>query len=184
MGFLSNLFKKEAKKMFNDALNRAANEAIDTFGSTEEKCEKAPAAKSAPVTPATKTAPVTNAAPAKTVTTDADEEHCYEDYDTVCKRIEKVVATEWSGYELRKNIPAKELGAGFGARPFTYGIYLNGVPKAMILVMEGRSSYMKKDTRRSHDACYENKVFCMNLMLHLPNRYSYIADMLRKNVSR
>ena len=165
--------------MFSNAITRATNEAIDAFGSTEEKCEhSATAAESAPITsPADPT-------PNSSSSTNADEEPCYGDYDTVCKRIEKVVATEWSGYELRKNIPAKELGAGFGARPFTYGIYLNGVPKAMILVMEGRSSYMKKDTRRSHDACYENKVFCMNLMLHLPNRYSYIADMLRKNVSR
>lgn len=178
MGFLSNLFKKEAKKMFTDALNRAANEAIDTFGSTEEKCARSAETETpATVTPA-------NTTPAKAVTSNSDEEHCCGDYDTVCKRVEKVVATEWTGYELRKKIPAKELGAGFGARPYTYGLYLNGVPKAMILIMDGRSSYRRKDTVRSHEACKENNVFCMNLMLHLPNRYSYIADMLHNNVSR
>ncbi len=179
MGFLSNLFKKEAKKMFTDAINRAANEAIDTFGSTEEKCARS----QAPETAASATS-ATNSAPAKAVIADSDEESCYGDYDTVCKRVEKVVATEWAGYELRKKIPAKELDAGFGARPYTYGLYLNGVPKAMILIMDGRSSYRRKDTVRSHEACKENNVFCMNLMLHLPNRYSYIADMLRNNVSR
>lgn len=179
MGFLSNLFKKEAKKMFSNAITRATNEAIDAFGSTEEKCERsAAAAESASVTSPADTTPN------RSTSTNADEEPCYGDYDTVCKRVEKVVATEWIGYELREKIPAKELGAGFGARPYTYGLYLNGVPKAMILIMDGRSSYMRKDTRRSHEACKENNVFCMNLMLHLPNRYSYIAGMLRNNVSR
>lgn len=84
MGFLSNIFKKEAKKMFTDAINRAANEVIDTFGSTEEKCARS-AAQEAPS--AASATPATNSAPAKAVAADPDEESCYGDYDTVCKRV-------------------------------------------------------------------------------------------------
>lgn len=181
MGFLSNLLKREARRVISNVVSSAADGVIDTFANTEEKSNR-----SATPTPSSSTVSTTatNTTPSKGVTANPEEEHCCGDYDTVCKRVENVIATEWSGYELRQKIPAKELGADLGARPYTYGLYLNGVPKAMILIMEGRSSYRRKDTVRSHEACKENNVFCMNLMLHLPNRYSYIADMLRKNVSR
>ena len=76
------------------------------------------------------------------------------------------------------------MDAAFGARKYSYGLYKDGAPKAMILVLDGRSQYCRKDTRLAHEACKEKGVFCMNLMMHLPNRRSYIAEQLRNNVSR
>ena len=96
----------------------------------------------------------------------------------------KIVTEEWPGYELRKDIPAGELDASFGARKYSYGLYKDGTPKAMILVLDGRSLYCRKDTRLAHEACRAKGVFCMNLMMHLPNRRSYISEQLRNNVSR
>lgn len=112
----------------------------------------------------------------------ADEKDCRYNKSIVCARIEDIVATEWPGYELRMNIPAYDLGAEVGARDYTYGLYLDGEPKAMIIILEDPSHYRRKDTLLSHEACQVKGVFCMNLMLHLPNRRSYISERLRTNV--
>lgn len=119
----------------------------------------------------------------KIVGNDPDEESCYYEESVVRNRIEKVAAEEWPGYELRQNIPAAEMGAESGAVDYSYGLYLNGVPMAMILILDA-GEYRLKKVRLAHQACRDKGVFCMNLMLQLPNRRSYISEMLRKNVSR
>ena len=155
MGFLQNLLKKEAKKMLSNVINTAKDEVVRTINSDPE-------ANSAAY---------------------SDEDFC-ESEKELGKRIAKIVTEEWPGYELRKDIPAGEMDAAFGARKYSYGLYKDGAPKAMILVLDGRSQYCRKDTRLAHEACKEKGVFCMNLMMHLPNRRSYIAEQLRNNVSR
>ncbi len=179
MGFLSDLLKREARKVISNVVSSAADGVIDTFANTEEKSQQTQAAKSSPVQTAKPTA-----ASVSSATDNIDEEHCGADESVVNHRIEKVAAEEWAGYELRKNIPASEMGAADGARPYSYGLYLNGTPKAMILVMWDPTGYRKKNTRLSHEACQAKGVYCMNLMLHLPNRRSYISEMLRKNVAK
>jgi hypothetical protein len=175
MGFLENLLKKEAKKMLSNVINTAKDEVIRTINSDPEAEYKT--ASSTTATSAQKSAPVA------TGTANSDENFC-ETEKELGERIAKVVANEWPGYELRKDIPAKEMDAAFGARKYSYGLYKDGTPKAMILVLDGRSLYCRKDTRLAHEACRDKGVFCMNLMMHLPNRYSYIAEQLRNNVSR
>lgn len=172
MGFLQNLLKKEARKMLSNVINTAKDEVVRTINSDPEAEYNSSA--SAPVQV---TAPVTSSA------TSSDEDFC-ESEKELGERIAKIVTEEWPGYELRKNISAKELDAAFGARKYSYGLYKDGTPKAMILVLDGRSLYCRKDTRLAHEACKAKGVFCMNLMMHLPNRRSYIAEQLRNNVSR
>ncbi len=172
MGFLQNLLKKEAKKMLSNVINTAKDEVVRTINSDPEAEYKS--STSAPVQTST---PVANSA------ANSDEDFC-ESEKELGERIAKIVTEEWPGYELRKDIPAGEMGAAFGARKYSYGLYKDGAPKAMILVLDGRSQYCRKDTRLAHEACKEKGVFCMNLMMHLPNRRSYIAEQLRNNVSR
>lgn len=155
MGFLQNLLKKEAKKMLSNVINTAKDEVVRTINSDPEANSAA----------------------------NSDEDFC-ESEKELGERIAKIVTEEWPGYELRKDIPAGEMDAAFGARKYSYGLYKDGAPKAMILVLDGRSQYCRKDTRLAHEACKEKGVFCMNLMMHLPNRRSYIAEQLRNNVSR
>lgn len=126
------------------------------------------------------------AAPTSSASTSAnsDEKDCCFDESVVCARIEKIAAEEWGEYELRKNIAAAELGASEDARDYSYGLYLNGVPKAMIIIIDVPSHYKKKDVRLAHEACKNQNVFCMNLLLHLPNRRSYISSQLRDHVAR
>ena len=169
MGFLSNLLKKEARKMISDVINTAKDEVVRTINSDPDAEYKS-------------SAPVQTSVPVASSAANSDEDFC-ESEKELGERIAKIVAEDWPGYELRKDIPAGEMDAAFGARKYSYGLYKNGTPKAMILVLDGRSLYSRKDTRLAHEACKEKGVFCMNLMMHLPNRRSYIAEQLRNNVS-
>lgn len=172
MGFLDQLLKKETRKIISSVMDGVVDNVVDTIkdsmnsnqaSSTEKKVSTSPAASAA---------------------TDPDEEDCCYEASVVCERIEKVAAEEWSGYELRKHVPASEMGASEKARDYSYGLYLNGVPKAMIIIIDVPSHYQKKDVRLAHEACRNQNVFCMNLMLHLPNRRSYISKRLRDNVAK
>lgn len=98
------------------------------------------------------------------------------------ERLEEVIRNEWSEYELRREIPASELGADFGAKKYSYGLYYNGQPKAMMMVLTDRNEYRKKSVMLSKDACYEKGVAYMNFMSHLPNRSDYISRRLRENI--
>ncbi len=166
MGFLDNLLKREARKIIANVVDNVVDNALDSINDSMKFN--------------------TSSSPMNTSSlgNNPDEEDCGYNCSVVCDRVERIVASEWSGYELRKNIPAVELGADSNARDYSYGLYLNGVPKAMIIIIDIPSHYKKKDVRLAHEACERQHVFCMNLLLHLPNRYSYISKQLSDNVAR
>lgn len=98
------------------------------------------------------------------------------------ERLETVIGQEWSDYELRKKVPAAEIGAQWGARAYSYGLYRNGQPKAMIMILTDRNHYRKKDVVLAREACEEKGIPYMNFMSHLPNRTEYISKRLRENI--
>lgn len=156
MGFFENLFKSQVKKVVSNAVDNAVDNWIGN--SNQANVSSNP------------------------VVSNPDEDDCCNSEAVVRSRVERIVAEEWPGYELRKNIPASELGAPFDARNYTYGLYLNGIPKATIIIIDNPNHYCKKDVRLAHEACERQGIFCMNLLLHLPNRRSYISERLRTNV--
>lgn len=113
---------------------------------------------------------------------DADEDDCCYKEDVLRARVEKVLSQEWSGYEVRRDIPASEMGAPEGSRGYSYGLYLNGQPRAMIMLLGNGADYKCKAVRLAHEACEQKGVFCMNLLEHMPNRLSYISQRLKDNV--
>lgn len=167
MGFLDKLLKSKARELVSNVVGDAVDDVINHLSNSDDTCTG---------TNTTTTSSV------RTTTINTDEKNCCYDKNLVCARIEDIAATEWPGYELRTNIPAYDLGAEVGARDYTYGLYLDGEPKAMIIILEDPSHYRRKDTLLAHEACQVKGVFCMNLMLHLPNRRSYISERLRTNV--
>lgn len=50
----------------------------------------------------------------------------------------------------------------------------------MILILEQPWGYKRKDVQAAHELCGEKGIACMNLMLHLPNRKSYIINRIRE----
>lgn len=175
MGFLDNLLKKETRKAISKIVGNAVDNVFDNINDTINSKMANNDASAANNTGSVAGNP--------SATNNPDEESCYYEESVVRARIEKVAAEEWPGYELRQNISSTEMGAEDGAMDYSYGLYLNGVPMAMILILDS-GDYRLKKVRLAHQACRDKGVFCMNLMLQLPNRRSYISEMLRKNVAR
>lgn len=167
MGFLDKLFNDETRKIISNVVENVVDNVMDTINDSINSNSSSSNTQSH----------------ASTIPNPDEADCCYKE-SVVRERIEKIAATEWGGYELRKDIPATDMGASVEARGYSYGLYLNGEPKAMIIIINNPSHYKKKDVLLAHQACENQQVFCMNLMLHLPNRYSYISKQLRDNVAK
>ena len=113
---------------------------------------------------------------------DPDEEPCWYAERILRNRLERIFSEEWSGYEVRRDIPAAQLGAPAKSHDYSYGLYLQGQPKAMIMVLEDKDDYRRKSVVSSHRACESKGIFCMNLLPPLPNRRSDISKRLKENV--
>lgn len=153
MGFLDNLLKQGTRKIVSSVVDSVVDSVKSEIKGNNAK-----------------------------VVSGSDEEDCCYDEAVIRARVEKVFSEEWSGYEVRRNVWAYEMGAEEGSHDYSYGLYLNGQPKAMVMVLKSSDDYRKKSVKLAHKACEEKGVFCMNLMPHLPNRRSYISKRLKDNV--
>ena len=94
------------------------------------------------------------------------------------RRLEEVFAEEFMGYEVRK-----DLQAGInGAKNYSYGLYLNGMPRAMIMVCNNGVHHSIKSERLAEQASLSYGVPYMNFFAHLPNEKAYIVERLKSNV--
>nr|MBQ8253213.1 hypothetical protein [Lachnospiraceae bacterium] len=119
----------------------------------------------------------------RNVSRSANKENAKESGEKLLRsRLEQIIEEEWSGYELRKNVPASEMNAESGARTYSYGIYQDGIPKAMIMILDDRNLYKKREVLLSQRACGQMRVAYMNFMTYLPNREDYISKRLQENI--
>lgn len=116
---------------------------------------------------------------------DEAEEDCCFDIGVIDKRIRAVVDQEWGDrIELRTNVKSSELGAEAGALDYTYGLYSNGAPVAMIIILDPPTDdYWNKRTRLAKEACGRQGVGYVHFITRLPNRTSYIREQLKKIVN-
>ncbi len=96
-------------------------------------------------------------------------------------RLEDVVIREWPDCELRREVPAYELGAFEGAKSYSYGLYRMEQPIAMIMILN-RNGNNRQDVLLSQLASVESGVCYMNFYTHLPNETDYISNRLKVNV--
>jgi len=205
MGFLDNLFNKEARKIITNVVDSVVDNVTDTIkesmgtaqpsascaptnstsansssagsvtgGNTQAATQKASAASASGAQAAYKKR---NASGREGLT--GDDADCDWDVSVIRKRIEAVAAEDWSSYELRKNIPASEVGGGAKDQGFDYGLYLNGQPKLMIMLLD-QYQHRNKCVQRSHQACKARGIGSFHLMFHLPNRKTYIAERMKE----
>ncbi len=163
MGFLDNLLKNGTRKIISNVVDSVADNIKSSIrGSDSDSSE-----------------PVGPAFPGRQCENDTgDDEDCCYDKDIVCQRIEMIAAEDWPSYELRRNIPAADLGADEKAHGFDYGLYLDGQPKVMIMILN-QHQYRNQNVIRAHSACKEKGVGSFHLLLHLPNRKTYIAERIK-----
>lgn len=203
MGFLDNLLNKEARKIISSVVDSVVDNVTDsikenlgasgtatgtsaagtTSGSTSNSAARASASAGVKHTASAGTAKDSASAGRRKASglegeTGDDEDCCY-DVSLIRSRIEKAAAEDWPSYELRKNIPAAEVGGGTKDQGFDYGLYLDGQPKLMIMILD-QYQYRNKCVQRAHKACKDRGIGSFHLLEHLPNRKTYIAERMKE----
>lgn len=151
MGFLDRLINREAKRFISSMVDSV----------TDNLAEK------------TKTA-------INQASSNSDEDDCNNNAAVVKQRIQKVLSEEFGNCELREQISAQDIGAGYIDWKYTYGVYRDGYAIAMINILDNRNAYMKKAVIESKNECENQGIGYVHFMLHLPNRKSYISQRLRE----
>ena len=206
MGFLNNLLGKEARKIINGVVDSVVDNVTDSIKESLGTVEAQSSNSSGTAASASGTAQTSAAASGDakgsayngTVSSSrtqqaaykkrkasgqegiaGDDADCEFDFSVIRSRIEAIVAEDWPSYELRRDIPAAEVGGGTKDQGFDYGLYLNGQPKLMIMLLN-QYQHHNKCVQNSHRACRERGIGSFHLMNHLPNRKTYIAERMKE----
>lgn len=167
MGFFDSLLKKETRKIIASVVDSVVDNVADNLGDAVKG-----------------TADVNSSAVnTQKAAVDADEKDCRCNKNVIRQRIEKIAAEEYGDLELRKNISASELNAEAGAYDYTYGLYRNGAPVAMLIILDGRDEYRCKAVRLSREACRNSNIGYVHFLAHMPNRKSYISAKLKEIIA-
>lgn len=153
MGFLDKLLNRETRKLINNVADRVTDAIKNAASETNSTAHTA---------------------------SGSGEEDCCHNISVVSGRIQTILAENFSGCELRKQIPASEIGASDIAWKYTYGVYRDGYAVGMINILDNSNDYCKKIVLQSKQACADHGIGYVHFLLRLPNRSSYIAEQLKK----
>lgn len=173
MGFLTNLLKNEAKKIVSDVVDNVVD---NTLGQAVRGQENQTTATTS------STAGNTTSNSGKAAAAGTSKAAVGSGESGLRTNLESVLSSEWSDFEVRREIPASELGAPERARAYSYGLYKNGQPKAMFLVVTDKYHHLNGAARQAQTACKAKGIPCMNFFSHLPNTTEYISQRLRENI--
>lgn len=176
MGFLDNLLNREARKIITSVVDSVADNVVDKAkDALNQSGVNDKLLKTAPN-------PGQPKAQMKTATVNSDEEDCNNKASVVHKRIEKIIAENFSDCELKEKISSEEIGAGYISWKYTYGVYRDGNVVAMINVLDNPNDYKRKIVLQSKEACRDHGIGYVHFLLHLPNRSSYILERLKETI--
>lgn len=169
MGFLDNLLKRETRKIISGVVDSVVDNVMDDVkGSIRDNGKTSVTDRTAAYN-----------AKDKSRKKEIDDEDDYgTDINVIHRRIEKIAAEDWPGYELRRDISASEFGASGRDHGFDYGLYLDGRPMVMIMILD-HYQYRNQSVQNAHAACRRQGVGSFHLLNHLPNRKSYIAERVK-----
>ncbi len=164
MGFLESLVRRQVRRVISDAVDEAVDNTVgaairNAFGNNGTEGTQNFSQSS-------------YAAPKKKTGNKASGEA------VLRQRLEEVFAEEWSEYTVQQNM----MSGVPGARNYSYGLYLNGVPKAMIMIITSASHHNKKEDRLAAEASAAYGVPYMDFYSHLPNEKEYISNRLRETI--
>lgn len=170
MGFLDNLLRREVRKVISSAVDTAVDSVVNNvFGKDGQS-----SGNTAEAAVGDSTA-LENKRATKL-------ENCSGE-QLLRQRIEEIAAREKPEYELRQRIPASEVGAPEGARPFfDYGFYRDGALVMVIMIIYDNNMYRRKDVVLAQRACQGQRVKYINLMAYMMNRPEYISQRLKANL--
>lgn len=152
MGFLDNLLKNKAKQIISDKIDDKFGTIRDSFTRESSK--------------------------------DASEsaKRTRRDNDSITQKLDTIFTEEFSEYEVRENISAQDFQAEEGAQNYSYGLYLNGEPKAMFMILNGNNEYKKASVVKAQYACSKNGIPYMNFMSYMANHYDYVSNRIHNAI--
>lgn len=168
MGFLDNLLKKETRRIISGVVDSVVDEVKDSILGNDAEVNAGTGNSAAR----------NNISDRHRENETGDDSDCCWDKEVVQKRIEMIAAQDWPSYELRRNISAAELGGDANAHGFDYGLYLDGQPKVMIMILE-QYQYRNKSVQEAHAVCRSRNIGSFHLLMYLPNRRTYIEDRIK-----
>lgn len=175
MGFLSNLISRETRRAVNKVVDQAVDKGFDKLQKNIFGNDNTSSATTYP-----------NAGNQQSYASPQPDGRAKNDQAEISLRnnIQKVFMRDWAtkGYEMRTDVPASELNAAEGARNYSYGFYLNGEPKCMIMVLTNRNHYQLKAVRLAEQAARNAGATYLNFFTHLPNREDYIAERFQDEI--
>ncbi len=95
----------------------------------------------------------------------------------VWQKIEKIVAENFSQYELKKNVSPTTIGGTGKFLNYSYGIYQNGNPKLFIMIVD-KNTCKHKLYRWSKEQAEKQNITLINFIEHFPNEMNYIKERL------
>ena len=162
MGLLESILKRQVRRIVNNAIDEAVDNTVgaalrDAFGQNGKEGTQnfSDSARSA-----------------------AKRNGAASGEKLLRQRLEEVFAEEFAGYEVHKDLQA---GVN-GAKNYSYGLYLNGMPRAMIMVCNNGVHHSIKSERLAEQASLSYGVPYMNFFAHVPNEKEYIANRLKENI--
>ncbi len=102
--------------------------------------------------------------------------------DILRNRLEEVFATEYSGYEVRKDVHISEIKFVDEDISYSYGLYSGAAPKALIMVINNRNDYRTRPFKVAKSIAENDGIVYLNFFSHLPNHMDYISQRLRDNI--
>lgn len=175
MGFLSNLISRETRRAVNKVVDQAVDKGFDKLQKNIFGNDNTSSATTYP-----------KAGNQQSYASPQPNGRAKNDQAEISLRnnIQKVFMRDWAtkGYEMRTDVPASELNAAEGARNYSYGFYLNGEPKCMIMVLTNRNHYQLKAVRLAEQAARNAGATYLNFFTHLPNREDYIAERFQDEI--
>lgn len=182
MGFLDNLIRRETRRAIHSFVDSAVDNAVDKAKQSFAGAQNNNSANNQNNNNAgCQSGAYTNASTGSTPQTGYNTDtYCTGEAD-LRNRIEQIIRNEWPDYELVPNVSATAaMGANKDARDYTYGVYHNGVPIAMIMILNGNNESSRKAVRLAHEACFNRGVTCMNFMSYMANYQSYISARFQR----
>ena len=163
MGLLESILKRQVRRIVNNAIDEAVDNTVgaalrDAFGQNGTEGTQNFSESSNPSVARRSSGPSGE--------------------NLLRRRLQEVFAQDYPDYEVRQ-----DLDAGVPkSRKYSYGLYYNGMPRMMIMVIDDRNHANRKDVRLAREASASYGVPYLDFYTHLPNEVEYIRNRIRENM--
>ena len=101
----------------------------------------------------------------------------FSDTRYIGEKLKEVLRENFSQYDVIENVSPVTLGGSGKFLNYTFGIYSDGKPKLLIMIV-GRNTCRYRTYRWSKEVAEKNSIPLINFLEHFPNEVPYIRERL------